>query len=582
MSIIKKINEELTEIFNNIGYEVEQVNLQPSGRKDLGDYQINDAMTLAKKYHQNPREIAEKIKKELEKSNKFTNINIAGPGFINITFQDEFIYEFLNEINKDINNNIDKVTKKKVIIDYGGANIAKALHVGHLRSANIGEAVKRLAKTLGYETIGDVHFGDIGRQSGMVISEIKRRNPNLAYFDDNYNGDYNDIDFDITEDELAEIYPTASIKAKEDESIMEEVVEITKELEAGHKGYTALWNKIKEVSIKDIMGVYEKINTHFELLEGESHCYPYIKETVDILEKSNKLIDSEGAKIIDVKEETDTSPMPPLVVIKSNGATLYATRELATLYSRIKRFAPDEIWYFTDMRQQLYFEQVFRAAKKTNLVNENVKLEWFGFGTMNGPDGKPFKTRDGGVMSLKELIKNIETETSKKINKDIVTEEKAQETAEQIAIAALKYADLIPFRTTDYIFDTNKFIDFEGKTGPYLLYSTIRMKSLLNKAKDIKVEKITKLKGESEKEIALTLLNLPIILKKSLEVKSVNDIADFIYTLTSKYNKFYAENKVLLEKDKLLQESWIILTSIVYNTNKLLLDILGLQVPEKM
>ncbi len=582
MSIIKKINEELTEIFNNIGYEVEQVNLQPSGRKDLGDYQINDAMTLAKKYHQNPREIAEKIKKELEKSNKFTNINIAGPGFINITFQDEFIYEFLNEINKDINNNIDKVAKKKVIIDYGGANIAKALHVGHLRSANIGEAVKRLAKTLGYETIGDVHFGDIGRQSGMVISEIKRRNPNLAYFDDNYNGDYNDIDFDITEDELAEIYPTASIKAKEDESIMEEVVEITKELETGHKGYTALWNKIKEVSIKDIMGVYEKINTHFELLEGESDCYPYIKETVDILEKSNKLIDSEGAKIIDVKEETDTSPMPPLVVIKSNGATLYATRELATLYSRIKRFAPDEIWYFTDMRQQLYFEQVFRAAKKTNLVNENVKLEWFGFGTMNGPDGKPFKTRDGGVMSLKELIKNIETETSKKINKDIVIEEKAQETAEQIAIAALKYADLIPFRTTDYIFDTNKFIDFEGKTGPYLLYSTIRMKSLLNKAKDIKVEKITKLKGESEKEIALTLLNLPIILKKSLEVKSVNDIADFIYTLTSKYNKFYAENKVLLEKDKLLQESWIILTSIVYNTNKLLLDILGLQVPEKM
>ena len=582
MSIIKKINEELTEIFNNIGYEVEQVNLQPSGRKDLGDYQINDAMTLAKKYHQNPREIAEKIKKELEKSNKFTNINIAGPGFINITFQDEFIYEFLNEINKDINNNIDKVAKKKVIIDYGGANIAKALHVGHLRSANIGEAVKRLAKTLGYETIGDVHFGDIGRQSGMVISEIKRRNPNLAYFDDNYNGDYNDIDFDITEDELAEIYPTASIKAKEDESIMEEVVKITKELETGHKGYTALWNKIKEVSIKDIMGVYEKINTHFELLEGESDCYPYIKETVDILEKSNKLIDSEGAKIIDVKEETDTSPMPPLVVIKSNGATLYATRELATLYSRIKRFAPDEIWYFTDMRQQLYFEQVFRAAKKTNLVNENVKLEWFGFGTMNGPDGKPFKTRDGGVMSLKELIKNIETETSKKINKDIVTEEKAQETAEQIAIAALKYADLIPFRTTDYIFDTNKFIDFEGKTGPYLLYSTIRMKSLLNKTKDIKVEKITKLKGESEKEIALTLLNLPIILKKSLEVKSVNDIADFIYTLTSKYNKFYAENKVLLEKDKLLQESWIILTSIVYNTNKLLLDILGLQVPEKM
>lgn len=582
MSIIKKIHEELKEIFKECGYEVEEVNLQPSGRKDLGDYQINDAMTLAKKYHQNPRDIAEKIKLKLEENYKYTNVNIAGPGFINLTFTNEFIYEYLNDISKDINNNIDKEKNKKVIIDYGGANIAKALHVGHLRSANIGEAVKRLSKTLGYEVIGDVHFGDIGRQSGMVISEIKRRNPDLAYFDDNYSGDYNDIKFNITEEELAEIYPKASLAAKEDEKRMEEVVTITKELENGHKGYSALWNKIKEVSIKDIMSVYDKINTHFELLEGESDCYPYLPETVKILEDSNQLVNSEGAKVIEVKEETDTSPMPPLVVIKSNGATLYATRELATLYSRVKRFNPDEIWYFTDIRQQLYFEQVFRAAKKTKLVSNNTKLEWFGFGTMNGPDGKPFKTRDGNVMSLKELIKEIEEKTIKKINKDIVSSEKQQETAETIAIAALKYADLIPFRTTDYIFDTNTFTEFEGKTGPYLLYSTIRMKSLLDKSKDIKATKITKFSGLIEKEIALTLLNLPIVLKKSLDTKSLNDISDYIYILTSKYNKFYAEHRVLTETDENLKCSWILLTNIVYNTNKLLLDIMGINLPEKM
>ncbi len=354
MSIIKELEKEVEEKIKKAGYKSENFVFTPSSRPDLGDYQINDAMALAKVYQEPPRAIAEKIVKELEMDNRFTNINIAGPGFINITLSDEFLISSMNKILEDINNNIDRVSGKKIMMDYGGANIAKTLHVGHLRSANIGEAVKRLARLLGHEVISDVHFGDIGRQSGMVISEIKERYPHLPYFDEEYRGNYDKIEFSITPEELGEIYPTASIKAKEDETKMEEVIEITKELEEGKAAYVSLWNKIKEVSIEDITAVYKRINTEFDLLEGESDCYPYIKETINIMEKSGLLEESEGAKIINVKREEDNSPMPPLVVIKSNDGTLYATRDLATIHSRMEHFSPDEIWYFVDNRQALY------------------------------------------------------------------------------------------------------------------------------------------------------------------------------------------------------------------------------------
>ena len=446
MSIIKKLEEEIKTQISEVGYEIKDFSLVVSSRPELGDYQINDAMKLAKEYHDSPINIAGKIVEKLKENNKLTNINIAGPGFINLSLSDEFIKNSLNEINEDLKNNVDMVNKKRIFMDYGGANIAKTLHVGHLRSANIGEAVKRLAKYLGHEVISDVHFGDIGRQSGMVISEIKRRYPDLDYFNENFTGNYDDIELNITEEELGEIYPTASIAAKADEERMKEVVQITKELEEGNKSYVSLWNKIKEISIKDIKNVYKDINTTFDLYEGETECYEFIPELVERFEKENYLRVSEDAKVIDVLEDKDSSPMPPLVFIKSNGATLYATREIATLYSRVKRFNPDEFWYFTDIRQSLYFEQVFRAARKTKIVDENTKLNHYGFGTMNGKDGKPFKTRDGGVMSLKELIKIITEETAKRLNKDIVEEDKREETAKMIGIAALKYADLIPYR----------------------------------------------------------------------------------------------------------------------------------------
>ena len=579
MSYIKMIEKDIVDIFKRVGYEVESVELTTSNRPDLGDFQLNDAMKLAKSYHENPHVIAEKIKEELEKDDKFTNVNIAGPGFINISISSKALIEFLNSLNDDITNSFDKRKKKKIFIDYGGANIAKTLHVGHLRSANIGEALKRLARAMGNEVIADVHFGDIGRQSGMVISEIKRLHPDLKYFADDYNGE--EVDFSITAEELGEIYPRASLASKEDESRMEEVRQITADLENGHPGYTALWNKIKSVSIEDIKKIYIKLNTDFDLWEGETDCYPYIPETIAKLKEGNYLYESEGALVIDIAEDTDNSPMPPLVVIKSNGATLYATRELATIYSRMKRFNPDELWYVTDFRQGLYFEQVFRASKKSGLVNPDTELKHLGFGTMNGPDGKPFKTRDGGVMDLKTLINLVIEETTSRLNPNITDTKEREEIAEKIAIAALKYADFLPFRTTDYIFEPSKFADLEGKTGPYLLYSTIRMKSLLNKS-DINQYSVKEIVNATDRAVAITLLNLPNVIDKSYDVKSLNDIAEYLYKLTSTYNKFYSENRVLTEENTDVKSSWLALTNIVKSTNEMLLDILGIEVPEKM
>lgn len=582
MSIIKELEKDIKNIIEKAGYSIEKFTLQPSSRPDLGDYQINDAMSLAKTYHKNPHEIAENIKNELEKDSRFTNLNIAGPGFINISLTDEYLTELLNMINTDITSIIDKKEPKKIILDYGGANVAKALHVGHLRSANIGEALKRLATILGYEVLGDAHLGDYGRPLGFVVLEIKKRYPDLPYFDPNYTGDYSEIELPITNEELEKIYPEASRKAKEDETYLEEGRDVTAKIQNHIPGYYDLWKKVVDISKADIKNVYDALNVHFELWQGESDAAEYFNELEEFFEKSGVLIESSGAKIIEVKEDDDKAPMPPLLFVKSNGTLSYETTDLATILERKKNYKPDEIWYLTDARQELHFIQVFRAAKKAKLVNDDIKLVWFGFGTMNGKDGKPFKTRDGGVMSLKGLIQLVKEETLKRINKETVNEDEKEKVAETIAIAALKYADFLPYRGTDYIFEVEKFADLEGKTGPYLLYSTIRMKSLLNKAKDIKQEKARTIKTKIEREIILNLLNLPRILDKSLEAKSLNDIAEYLYKLTSQYNKFYSENKIITEENEYIRESWLILTTVVYNINMLLLDTLGIPVPEKM
>lgn len=581
MSLLKTIEEDLTKKMNEAFIPIEKVTLLESKRKDLGDYQLNDAMSLAKILHKNPMLIAEDMKKVLEESNYFSKVEIAAVGFLNVTLKDELLIDFVNNYYNSDSKDVDKLVNKKIFLDYGGANIAKTLHVGHLRSANIGEALKRLTKRLGQEVICDVHFGDIGRQSGMVIYELRNRYPNLNYFKEEESDNWDELP--ITAKDLEEIYPVASTKAKEDENIMEEVRLITKELEEGKPNYVALWDKIKKLSIEDIKGVYKKFNTDFDLWEGESDCYSYMMPMLEELRKDGYLKKSEGAEIIEIKEDTDKAPMPDLVVVKSNGATLYATRELATMVSRVKRFNPDEMWYLTDLRQGLYFEQVFRAAHKTKIVSDDTKLEFFGFGTMNGPDGKPFKTRDGGALSLKSLLKEVKEEVANHSH-NLETEENKDEIIEQIAVAAIKYADLLSNRTTDYIFDPKKFVDVEGKTGPYLLYTTIRMKSLLKKAKENNLDysKYTKISEEVEKELITLLLAKNKVLHKAYDTKELNVISDYLYQLTSTYSKFYEKCHVLTEKDKNIQENWLLLTKNVYDTNVELLTILGIEIPEKM
>ena len=581
MSIIKNITKELEKLVKEAGYEVDNLVLQPSGRKDLGQYQLNDAMPLAKKYGKAPRMIAEDIVKVLEQDKRFTNINIAGPGFINITLTDEYLVEVLNQISKDINLNIDKEDPKKIVIDFGGANVAKALHVGHLRSANIGEALKRLARLLGHEVLGDAHLGDYGRPLGLVVLEIKKMYPNLPFFDESYQGDYSEVELPITNEDLEKIYPLASTKSKEDEAYLEEARDVTAKIQSKTRGYYDVWKRVIEISKADIKEVYDTLNVFYDLWLGESDAVEYFDELNQIFESAGILEESEGAKIVEVKEDTDNAPMPPLLFLKSNGTLSYQTTDLATILQRAKEYNPDEIWYVTDNRQSLHFEQVFRAARKAKIVRDDVVLEHIPFGTMNGKDGKPFKTRDGGVMSLKNLISLVKEETVKRIVLNVTDEEK-EEISETVAIAALKYADSLPYRGTDYVFELEKFADLEGKTGSYILYSTIRMKSLLTKAEGLKQEKMYFLNSETEKDIALTILALPNVLLKSKEAKSLNDIAEYLYKLTSLYNKFYAENKVLIEENQQLQESWLVLTKLVYDINILLLDVLGLKVPEKM
>jgi len=582
MSILKELEKDLKSILNNDAYKTNNLYLEPSNRKDLGEYQLNDAMQLAKIYKENPHVIAEKIKNELEKNNHFTNINIAGPGFINLSLSNDYIIEIMNRISEDIFENIDLRPKKRIIIDFGGANVSKALHVGHLRSANLGEALKRLGRLLGQEVIGDAHLGDYGRPLGLVVLEIKKMYSDLPYFDDSYKGDYSEVRLPITNEDLEKIYPLASTKSKTDENYLEEAREITVKIQKKERGYYDLWKKVVEISKKDIKSVYDDLNVEYDLWLGESDAVEHFEELKAIFEEKNLLTESENAQIVNIDEENDNQPMPPLLFIKSNGSISYETTDLATILERKKDYNPDEIWYVVDARQSLHFEQVFRAARKAKLVADEVNLEFIGFGTMNGKDGKPFKTRDGGVMTLKSLIELVRSETYKKINSNIVDEEEKLSIANKVAIATLKYADFIPYRGTDYIFEVEKFADLEGKTGPYLLYSTIRMKSLLAKA-DYKIGgKIKVIKTPVEKEIALAILGLPTVLNKAFDTRSLNEIAEYLYKLTSLYNKFYAENKVLTEREEAVKTSWLVLTKTVYNINIMLLNILGIEVPDKM
>ena len=581
MDLITKTEQIIEEVLKKNNFDEENINLCVSSKPELGQFQYNGAMALAKKNHTNPREIAEKILEGLQEYSIFDNLNIAGPGFINISYNKDCLTEYLNFIANNMSENIKKYPSRKVFFDYGGANVAKALHVGHLRTANIGEALKRLTKLVGNEVMSDVHLGDIGRQSGMVIYQLREEHPEWVFFDENYVGEYPE-EIPITNDDLERIYPLASTKAKEDDSIMEEVRKITAELDRGKIGYVKLWDIVRKISTENIKKTYTVLNAKFDLWEGETDCYPYIDEMIETLKNNGCLVESQGALVCDVKEETDKAEMPPLVVIKTDGTTLYATRDLATILSRMKRFCPDEIIYIVDNRQGMYFEQVFRTAYKSNLVNKDTKLTFVGIGTMNGKDGKPFKTRDGGVMKLESLLDEIKEETTKyvKDNEGISSEEQ-KSISDKVAVGALKYADLLPNVEKDYIFDLDKFCSLEGKTGPYILYTAVRMKSLLSKAEDTQYM-LHNIYSQTEKEIITKVLEMPIRIDKAYRNKTLSDVTEYIYEIDSLFNKFYAENRIITEEDQEKKQSWLFITNLVYQVNKLILDVLAIDIPNRM
>ena len=570
MSLIKENEKYLKELINNLGYEIDNVSLEPSSRKEFGQYQINSSMLLASKYHMNPREIASKIVQNLD--SRFTNVNIQGPGFINLSLTDEYLMNYFN--NKSFNDMVDKENPKTIVIDFGGANAAKSLHVGHMRSANIGEALRRLLLLFGNNVISDVHLGDLGRQAGMLISQLELEQPNLPYFDKNYKGEYPKLE--ITAKDLGRMYPLASKLAKEDPVRMEEVRRITAEIDKGNKVYTDLWKQMVEVSKVEIKKVYNELNCHFDLFEGELDSFKDIPATTEIMKPY--LYESEGALVIDVAKEDDKKEMPPLLYIKTDGATIYATRDLATIYSRVKRFDPNEIIYVVDDRQGLYFEQVFRAAYKTGLV-KNAKLEHVGFGTINGIDGKPYKTRDGGVMELSTLISLVKDEISKKIKDEIKDEEK-EEIINKLTIATIKYTDLLPYRKTDYIFDPVKFSSIDGKTRPYILYTIVRIKSILNKV-DID-SKMTNICNDEMRNVLVKMTEISNALTNAYNERTLNYIAEMLYDICSLFNKFYNNCNIVNEQNMDNKASYVAFIKIVYNYIKNLLNILAIDEVEKM
>ena len=572
MSLIKETEIYLEKILKDLGYE-EKCNLVSSSVPSLGQFQLNIAMPLAKKYHKNPKDIANEIVNKLD--NRFVNINIAGPGFINLSFKDDIICKYMNKILNDFNNHVDKEKQKTIIIDYGGANAAKALHVGHMRSANIGEAIKRIAKLYGNKVIGDVHLGDLGRQSGMLISQLMLEQPNLVFFDENYQGEYPKVN--LTADDLGRMYPKASIAAKEDPKRMEQVRKISKEVEEGRRGYLELWRQMVEISSVEIKKVYKKLNCEFDLWDGEMNALKYIPDVLELMKPY--LYESDGAMVMDVKEDTDKKEIPPLMVLKSDGSSKYETRDLATIYKRIKNYNPDEIWYVVDERQALNFVQVFRGSYKSNLVPNTTKLYHYGFGTINGTDGRPFKTRDGGVMQLSTLIDMVKTEISKRMKEDIEEEEK-QDIVEKLTIATIKYADLLPYRKTDYIFDPIKFSSLDGKTGPYIMYTLVRCKSILknNNLDNYKIDII----NDNIRDIYVKIINLSNELYKSYKNASPNILCEYLYELCNLYNKFYNDINISNQKDINLKNNYLSLTKLVLDTINNLLSVLAISPVDRM
>lgn len=584
---IERLTGELSDAFERAGYDRNYGKVTLSNRPDLCEYQCNGAMAGAKAYKKAPIQIAGDVVEQLQESPVFSVAEAVMPGFINLKVSPAALVDFLREMAADADLSVEKTdAPKTIMIDYGGPNVAKPLHVGHLRSAIIGESIKRMGRFLGHKMIGDVHLGDWGLQMGLIITELKRRSPDLVYFREDYEGPYPE-GAPFTIQELEEIYPAASAKSKEDAVYKEEAMEATHLLQQGRPGYHALWEHILHVSVADLKRNYERLEVTFDLWKKESDAQPYIPEMVAYLKEKGYAHLDQGALVVDVKEEGDTKEIPPCMILKSDGASLYNTTDLATIVERMKLFSPDEILYVVDKRQELYFTQVFRCARKARLVKEDTKLSFLGFGTMNGKDGKPFKTRQGGVMRLEDLMDDISEEMYQKIvDNRSVKAENARETAQVVGLAAIKYGDLSNQATKDYVFDIDRFTSFEGDTGPYLLYTIVRIKSILNRYQeeggDLAQGSLQEAACESEKALMLELTDFAPSIEGAFAERAPHKICSYLYGLANAFNRFYHEAKILSEEDQAQKSSWIQLLSLTRQVLETSIDLLGFSAPERM
>lgn len=586
--ILDLITDEMVKAFEAAGLDAKYAKVTVSNRPDLCEYQCNGAMAAAKEYKKAPIMIAEEVVAQLKDNAMFESVEAVKPGFLNLKLNNEFVASYISKMQEDTERlGCDKVENPKTImIDYGGPNVAKPLHVGHLRSAIIGESIKRIGKFMGHNMIGDVHLGDWGLQMGLIITELKLRKPELCYFDENYEGEY-PVEPPFTISELEEIYPTASGKSKEDAAYKEAAMQATYELQHGRRGYQALLSHILNVSVTDLKKNYANLNVSFELWKGESDAQPYIPDMVQKMKDDGYAYISDGALVVDVKEETDTKEIPPCMILKSDGASLYNTTDLATIVWRMKDYHPDKIIYVVDKRQELYFTQVFRCARKTHLVDDDTELQFLGFGTMNGKDGKPFKTREGGVMRLETLLSSINDEMYRKITENRTVEEaEAKATAKVVALSAVKYGDLSNQASKDYIFDIDRFTSFEGNTGPYILYTIVRIKSILNKYKEAGKEAgtaaILPAHSESEKALMLELTRFNAMMETAYEETAPHKVCSYIYDLANALNHFYHETKIMAEEDEAVQASYVRLLTLTRRTLEVCIDVLGFSAPDRM
>lgn len=585
--VIEILQEELSAAFEKAGYDKKYAKVGVSNRPDLCQYQCNGALAAAKEYHKAPIQMANEVVELLNGSDSFKEVVAQAPGFINMTVSDKFLADYINEMAVSETLGLEKAEKPEtIVIDYGGANVAKPLHVGHLRSAVIGESIKRTARYLGHKVVGDVHLGDWGLQIGLIITELKYRKPELVYFDENFDGEY-PTEPPFTMSDLEEIYPYASGYSKEHPEYKEEAQTATAELQSGRKGYLALWQHIINVSVADLKKIYTKLNVEFDLWKKESDAQPYIPQMVQDMKDGGYAHIDQGALVVDVKEDTDTKEIPPCMILKSNGATLYNTTDLATIVERRKLFDPDEIIYVVDKRQSLYFEQVFRCARKTKIIGEDVKLEFVGFGTMNGKDGKPFKTRDGGVLRLEKLLEDVNEQVLDKMKDRDMDKDMIDDAAAKISLAAIKYGDLSNQASKDYIFDVERFTSFEGNTGPYILYTIVRTKSLLAKVKaqNITVDENSTIEpadSKSETDVMLALTKWSETVNAAFEEHAPHKICQFVYELSDTFNKFYHENKIVTNENEKQRESYIKLSALVGKVLETAIDLLGLEAPERM